>query len=167
MHRRRGEWPRMSGGKAPPRISHQGPAEPCFRIDFGRPHDPGAPHRCRSIRDRSPRVVCRSFESRATHRARSRSRRAGGHDIPEEMIRSRWDASRRNIIALMPHMTELRLFDNSTEIEPYGAAIPEPRLLMQWNRGRIVTPAANELWNTPEWAKPIVAAALKLQRSPR
>src|SRR5258708_26643890 len=50
------------------------------------------------------------------HIARVRARvAAGGHDIPEEMIRQRWDASRRNLVALMPHLTELKVFDNSDE----------------------------------------------------
>jgi len=98
------------------------------------------------------------------HIARVRSRvAAGGHDIPEEMIRKRWETSRRNIIALLPHLTELRVFDNSAEGS--AGAIPKPRLLLHWRRGWIVAPGVRQLQNTPEWAKPIVAAALKLQRS--
>jgi predicted ABC-type ATPase len=101
-----------------------------------------------------------------THIARVRARVAsGGHDIPEEMIRTRWDTSRRNLIALMPHLTELRIYDNSEESDPARGTIPEPRLLLHWRRGRIVAPRARAMLLTPEWAKPIVAAALKLQRS--
>jgi len=66
----------------------------------------------------------------------------------------------------MPHLTELQVFDHSAEREPDGRAIPDPRLLLHWRRGQIVAPAVNELWTTPEWAKPIAAAALKLQRLP-
>lgn len=101
------------------------------------------------------------------HIARVRARVAsGGHDIPDEMIRKRWDSSRRNIIALMPHLTELKVFDNSEEGNPMTGTIPEPRLLLHWRRHRIVAPSANVIRETPEWAKPIVAAAMKLQRSP-
>jgi predicted ABC-type ATPase len=89
---------------------------------------------------------------------------AGGHDIPEEMIRRRWDSSRRNIIALMPHLTDLRVFDNSEEKNRAGT-IPEPRLLLHWHLGRIAAPSSEEMGATPEWAKAIVAGALKLQRS--
>jgi predicted ABC-type ATPase len=97
------------------------------------------------------------------HIARVRARvAAGGHDIPEEMIRKRWHASRRNVVDLMPHLAELQLFDNSAESE--GQTIPEPRLLLRCDHRRIVAPAFDELQNTPEWAKPIIAAALKLQR---
>jgi predicted ABC-type ATPase len=101
------------------------------------------------------------------HLARVGSRVAsGGHDIPEEMIRTRWDTSRRNLIALMPHLTELRIYDNSEESGPARGTIPRPRLLLHWRRGRIVAPRAKAMLLTPEWAMPIVAAALKLQRSP-
>jgi predicted ABC-type ATPase len=100
------------------------------------------------------------------HIARVRSRVAGGgHDIPEELIRRRWDASRRHIITLLPYLTELRVFDNSEEGDPAAGTIPEPRLLMHWRGSRIVAPTARQLVATPEWAKPIVAAALKLQRT--
>jgi predicted ABC-type ATPase len=100
------------------------------------------------------------------HIARVRARvAAGGHDIPEETIRRRWDTSRRNIIALMPHLTELRVFDNSVEEDPASGMIPEPRLLLHWRRNRIVVPSLSKMLATPEWAKPIVAAALKLLQS--
>lgn len=98
------------------------------------------------------------------HIARVRARVAsGGHDIPEEMIRQRWDSSRRNIIELMPFLTELRVFDNSEERDASGA-IPPPRELLYWRDGAIVSPDAAALAATPEWAKPIVARALQLQR---
>lgn len=100
------------------------------------------------------------------HIARVRARVAsGGHDIPEEMIRQRWDSSRRNVIALMPFLTELRVFDNSREIDPAAGTIPPPTELLQWTHGAIVRPDAEALAMTPEWAKPIVARALKLQHA--
>jgi len=100
------------------------------------------------------------------HIARVRARvAAGGHDIPEQKIRERWDSSRRNIITLMPFLTELRVFDNSEEGDPAAGTIPAPRLLLHWRRGRIVAPALSALSETPEWAKPLVAQALKLQRA--
>jgi predicted ABC-type ATPase len=39
----------------------------------------------------------------------------GGHSIPEDLVRARFDSSRLNLIRLLPHLTELRLFDNSAE----------------------------------------------------
>ena len=99
------------------------------------------------------------------HIARVRARVAsGGHDIPEEMIRQRWDGSRRNLIALMPFLTDLRVLDNSEEGDPVAGTIPPPKELLHWNHGAIVSPNAGALAMTPEWAKAIVAQALKLQR---
>src|SRR2546427_11193813 len=50
------------------------------------------------------------------HMARVRARGArGGHDIPEEKIRERYDRRRVNLIELMPRLTELRVFDNSLD----------------------------------------------------
>lgn len=90
---------------------------------------------------------------------------AGGHDIPEAKIRERWDSSRRNLIALMPHLMELKVFDNSREGDPRAGTIPPPKLILHWRRGAIVGPAARSLRSTPDWAQPIVAAALRLQRT--
>lgn len=100
------------------------------------------------------------------HIARVRARvAAGGHAIPDEMIRRRWETSRRNIIALMPHLTELRVFDNSQEGDPAEGILPKPRLLLHWRRHRIIAPGLAALRATPEWAKAIITGALKLQRS--
>ena len=53
------------------------------------------------------------------HLARVRARVArGGHDIPEAQIRARYDASRLNLIRMLPHLTELRVYDNSVEAVP-------------------------------------------------
>jgi len=100
------------------------------------------------------------------HIARVRARVAsGGHDIPEEMIRHRWITSRQNLIALMPFLTELRVFDNSQNGDPATGTIPSPRELLRWSREAIVRPDAEVLATTPEWAKAIVTMALKLQRA--
>ena len=97
------------------------------------------------------------------HIARVRARvAAGGHDIPEGKIRERWDGSRRNIIALMPYLAELRVFDNSRSRNPKTGAIPEPTLVLHWRGGAVVS--LLDLQAVPEWAKPIVARALELQR---
>jgi len=105
------------------------------------------------------------LSSVAKHLARVRARVAsGGHDIPEEKIRERWEGSRRNIISLMPKLAELQVFDNSAERDPETGENPPPRLLLHWKNGTVVGPSLAELEQTPDWAKPIIAAALKLAR---
>jgi predicted ABC-type ATPase len=95
------------------------------------------------------------------HIARVRSRvAAGGHDIPEVKIRERYESSRLNLVDLMPKLTELRVFDNSEEADPRSGVAPRPRLLLHMNRRKIVDSC--DLTKTPEWAKPILATAMKL-----
>jgi predicted ABC-type ATPase len=94
------------------------------------------------------------------HLARVRARVArGGHDIPEADIRRRFHDGRLNLVRLLPRLTEVRVYDNSVEADPAAGAAPEPRLLLHVRRGRIV--ASCPLTETPAWAKPIMAAALK------
>ena len=85
-------------------------------------------------------------------RVRARVKR-GGHDIPEDKIRERYDASRRNLIKLVAHLTTLRLYDNSKETR----GSPRPRLIMAMEHGRVVT---LDTAKVPAWAKPIVGATL-------
>lgn len=94
------------------------------------------------------------------HVARVRSRAArGGHDISERTIRHRYDTSRLNLIRLLPKLTELRLYDNSVEADPHTGAAPELTLLLHMVRGKVVS--CCDLTITPEWAKPILAAAMR------
>ena len=85
---------------------------------------------------------------------------AGGHDIPESSIRRRWRHSRLNLVQLLPHLTELRVYDNSADADPKDGHAPRPTLVLHLDHGDIVGPP--DLSSTPDWAKPIVAAALKL-----
>lgn len=95
------------------------------------------------------------------HIERVRNRvRAGGHDIPESSIRRRWRHSRLNLVQLLPHLTELRVYDNSADADPAAGRAPRPQLVLHLDHGEILDP--QDLSSTPEWAKPIVAAALKL-----
>lgn len=87
----------------------------------------------------------------------------GGHDIPEEAIRRRYESSRRNLINLIPHLTRLRVFDNSFEADPEEGQAPKPVLVLSIESGTIVGPS--DLTKTPGWAKPIVEAAIKLEQT--
>lgn len=100
------------------------------------------------------------------HVARVAARvRRGGHDIPVADIRRRYDRSRRNLIVLLPHLAELTLYDNSAEADPATGKAPQPTLVLYIRAGAIVGPP--DLARTPAWARPIVAAARKLDRSGR
>ena len=97
------------------------------------------------------------------HMARVRSTVArGGHDIPEEKIRERYDRSRINLIELMQRLTELRVFDNSFDADPRAGRAPQPILILHLAKGKILEMV--ELSKTPQWAKALVAAALKISK---
>jgi predicted ABC-type ATPase len=95
------------------------------------------------------------------HIARVKARvEKGGHPIPEQKIRERFDRSRLNLIRLLPRLTELLLYDNSNETDPDAGERPEPMLLLHMASGKII--GSSDLQSIPEWAKPILAAALKI-----
>jgi predicted ABC-type ATPase len=101
------------------------------------------------------------LESPELHIARVKSRVSrGGHDISEEDIRRRYERSRLNLIDFLPVLRALRIFDNSAEADPADGQTPKPILVLSVERGKILEP--KDLTHTPAWAKPIVAAALKL-----
>ena len=94
-------------------------------------------------------------------RVQARVRR-GGHDIAAEHIHRRFQHSRLNLIELMPHLTALRVYDNSADADPTTGKTPKPKLVLHMVRGKIRNP--RDLKHTPDWAKPIVATALKLHQ---
>lgn len=97
------------------------------------------------------------------HVQRVRERVAvGGHDIPEAKIRERWTTSIAHLIGLLPHLAELRLFDNSVGVAP-GEAVPDPLPVAVFREGRLVWPDPEDvaqLARTPDWAKPVLQAGL-------
>lgn len=104
------------------------------------------------------------------HLERVRQRVArGGHDIPRAKIVERYDAGRNNLIRLLPYLASLRVYDNSADAAPAQGLTPAPRLLLHCIEQRIVAPTKlrSLLADTPEWAKPIVAAALDLHLKAR
>lgn len=106
------------------------------------------------------RIWYAGLDSVEKHMARVKSRvKRGGHDIPELDIRRRFNQSRLNLIRLLPRLTELRVYDNSFEADPHAGKTPAPKLVLHTVRGKLVGP--KRLAGTPDWAKPIVAAALQ------
>jgi predicted ABC-type ATPase len=82
----------------------------------------------------------------------------GGHDIPEGDIRRRWAGSHTNLIRLIPHVTDLRVYDNSAERDPAAGASPEARLVLSIEERQLTFPPGDRVADTPQWAKPIVFA---------
>ena len=99
----------------------------------------------------SPELHLRRVRSRVAH---------GGHDIPEEKIRERWNRSRQNLIRLLPLIDHLRVYDNSAEADPAEGQHPKPVLLLEMQRKTITAPA--DLCGAPDWAQPIIAATIHL-----
>ncbi len=97
------------------------------------------------------------------HIARVKARVAnGGHDIPEAKIRERYPAALESLIALMPFLAQLQVYDNSVEAAS-GDAVPDPVLVAEMEAGKLVWPENVEtLQSTPEWAKPLLEAALSM-----
>lgn len=107
------------------------------------------------------RVFYVGLASPERHLERIRQRvKAGGHDIPEADVRRRWRHSRMNVIRLLPALAELRVYDNTAVADPAAGVPPRPVLVLHLDHGEIFGPP--DLSATPTWAKPIVAAALKL-----
>jgi predicted ABC-type ATPase len=103
------------------------------------------------------------LESPELHLRRVRARVArGGHDIPEDKICERWNGSRENLIRLLPHIHHLRAYDNSVEADPVKGQAPKPVLVLEMKDRKITAPS--DLSHAPDWAQPIVAAAIRLHR---
>jgi len=96
------------------------------------------------------------------HVARVKARAArGGHDIPEELVRDRYDRSRANLVRLLPRAAAVKVYDNDVEVDVDAGEAPRLRLVLDFAGRRIRNP--KDLASTPPWAKPIVAAALKAE----
>jgi len=86
----------------------------------------------------------------------------GGHDIPAELIRKRYDSSRANLISFIGTKAWIRVWDNSAESadgRPDGAA-----QVFELREAQLVLPrtAPRHADSIPAWARPFLAQALKL-----
>lgn len=90
------------------------------------------------------------------HIERVRARVArGGHDIPEDMIRARYQTSMQNLCLLAYVVNQLAVYDNS---QPLGRDNkPNLRLLLHLE-GETVRELDR---NMPGWAKPVAAVCLQ------
>jgi len=104
------------------------------------------------------------LSSPALHIARVKDRvAAGGHDIPEAKIHERWQTSLQNLIALLPQLARLQVYDNSAQAGA-GDVIPDPLLIAEMDPGKLTWPTTlNALRATPPWAKPLLEAGLSMR----
>ncbi len=79
----------------------------------------------------------------------------GGHDIPENLIRSRYKTSIRNLCRLTPGLAQLAVYDNSDALDSTGK--PNIRRLLHVVDGQVQELDHNML----TWAKPIAAVSLR------
>ncbi len=87
---------------------------------------------------------------------------AGGHDIPEDKIRARYVQSPLNLIRLLPKLSRLLVYDNSAEGNPRQGKHPRLKLILDLKACRLRKTC--DLSTAPQWAKPILLAALKCSR---
>lgn len=101
------------------------------------------------------------LESPELHIARVHARvKHGGHDIPVAMIRRRYPRSLANLVSFIGKAAEVHVFDNSVETKDGSGA---PRLVLRMRQRKLVTPdRLSLLTGTPDWAKPLAAAALRV-----
>lgn len=101
------------------------------------------------------------LSSASQHIARVQARVArGGHSIPDDRIRARYESSREHLIELLPLLKEVRVYDNSAETGVPDGQPPQAVLILHMLDGRIID--ACPLPEIPEWAKPVVWAALQI-----
>jgi predicted ABC-type ATPase len=103
------------------------------------------------------------LDSPERHIARVKARVAsGGHDIAAAKIRERYPVALENLIALMPCLAHLQVYDNSAEAGR-NRVIADPMRVAEIVAGKLTSPMGiKALKRTPDWAKPIVEAALSL-----
>lgn len=85
---------------------------------------------------------------------------AGGHPIENAKIRERYQSSRMNLIALMPHLAKVMIYDNSVNAA-LGESCPDPVLVGRLVARKLEWPLdVDGLATTPDWAKPLLEAAM-------
>lgn len=95
------------------------------------------------------------LESLELHIERVKSRVArGGHDIPEDLIHSRYKTSMQNLCLLANGLHQLAVYDNSQPLDRDGK--PNIRLLLHFENDKI-THLDKDM---PEWAKPVATVCL-------
>lgn len=94
--------------------------------------------------------------SAAQHIERVAARAArGGHAIPPELVRLRYEKSMFNLCRLTPLLHALAVYDNSCELDGMRKPLPRRLLLLE---ERVLVELDPSL---PDWAKPVATVVLE------
>lgn len=112
--------------------------------------------------ERNVVILFVGLASAELHIQRVRERVArGGHDIPEAKIRERFDAARENLLSFIGTRATIRVWDNSTQTaDGKPAAASE---VFRIEKRQLVLPESADPADTINWARPLLAQALKLK----
>ena len=114
---------------------------------------------------RTVSILYVGLESAELHIRRVAARVArGGHDIPEDMVRKRYDSSRTNVLAFIGTQAWIRVWDNSAESADGRPGTARQVFEMRGARLRLPPAAVNDPQAVPPWARPLVAQAFRLGR---
>ena len=81
----------------------------------------------------------------------------GGHDIPHAKIHERWKNSIHNVMGLIPRVTQISVYDNSS---PLVNNKPEPIKIFSLDGDQLTLHfEQKELDDIPEWVKPLIGIA--------
>lgn len=83
----------------------------------------------------------------------------GGHDIPEQKIRKRYDNSRANLLRFIGTKAEIRVWDNSHQSVDGS---PAPKEVFRMQSRKVIIPKDRDPAATVAWAQPLVAKALNI-----
>ncbi len=129
----------------------------------------------RELREKHPELTSTESNAFAWQKGREMLERAireqrdfvfettlGGNTIPRLLGEAAKSGIEVSVWYVGLKSPELLVFDNSEQAEPEDGR-PIPRLVLHLEAGRILGP--EDLSQTPDWAKPIVAAALQARAS--
>lgn len=111
--------------------------------------------------DRQVVILYVGLTSPDLHLQRIRERVArGGHDIPEDKVRQRYDDSRQNLLPFIGTQATIRVWDNSTQTA--DGTPSQAREVFRVHHRALEIPAGTAPEQTPGWARPLLAQAIKL-----
>jgi predicted ABC-type ATPase len=85
----------------------------------------------------------------------------GGHDIPAEKIRQRFDNSRANLLKFIGTRAEIRVWDNSHQT-PDGS--PAPMEVFRVENRKLLIPKRADISQTVGWAQPLIANSISMAK---